>query len=108
MAISEKRTQVTDAILPAFDYIEDAEYRRTIAGCWARPAIKAMLDPTEDMMRAGFEFHTDKHLRKFEGDVPLSDADRAVMRTIWNAMVEEILKRTNPPINWRCPDEERL
>jgi len=92
MAISEKVNQMTDAILPAFDHIKDAEYRRTIAGCWARAAIKAMLDPTKDMMRAGFEFHPDKHLRMFEGDAPLSDADRAVMRTIWNAMVEEMLK----------------
>lgn len=45
--------RVTRAILPAFDHIKDPAYRKVIAGCWARAAIRAMRDPTDEMVIAG-------------------------------------------------------
>lgn len=41
--------RVSAAILPAFDHIPDKEYRKIIAGCWARAAIEVMQEPTPDM-----------------------------------------------------------
>jgi hypothetical protein len=47
--ITEMQERVTRAILPAFEHISDKEYRKTIAGCWARAAIEAMREPTDEI-----------------------------------------------------------
>lgn len=50
--MSEMVERVAQAIFPAFDHIADVEYRKVIAGCWARAAIEAMREPTNDVHKA--------------------------------------------------------
>jgi hypothetical protein len=40
--MSEMQEKVTGVLMGAFEHIPDKDYRRIIAGCWARAAIEAM------------------------------------------------------------------
>lgn len=66
--------RVSAAILPAFDHIPNKDYRRVIAGCWARAAIEAMRRPTDEMVAAA---NRNNHPRDID---------------TWRTMIDEALK----------------
>ena len=88
--MSEMQERVTDAIMGAFEHIPDKEYRRTIAGCWARAAIEAMRQPTEEMCEAGYSAGTGDWGGKYDNRRELACGR---MSPGWQAMIDAALSR---------------